>query len=565
MSALARRSALVLALLFGLLFAIGTGLLWYWNEPVWYALVFAFVVLGFQYLIGPIIIDNIFSIRWADPDEVSPEFGQWFLKTCETSRIGLPRFGIISDGNPNAFAYGRTRSDSRIVVTSGLVSLLSPEELRAVVAHEIGHVAHRDFIVMTAAQAVPLALYILYVWTRRRSGSYAWLISIGAYLVYIFSQYVVLVLSRVRESFADQSSAVTTRDPNALAAALVKIAYGLAREREKIAAKEKLTGGARTKKNRPKKPWRAELSNSLAAMGIANLKAASGFAFTTADASGAFSPAALANALEWELKNPWARWFELQSTHPLTGRRVRAMSETAKRMGLPPLYDASRALATRCYTGSFATEFLIYALPLLGALTSLAFAFARSDLDMSWRTVWYAMIGYGIGRFIKTVFIYPRLDGQSISPSSLSQSGLTGSPVDSGSRTIESLVTEEINASHINGVPCVLEGKIIGRGVPGLFWSKDLVLRDATGLIQLIYRQPLRMMELWFGLSKAEYVIGHSARVYGWYRRAPVPYVEVSRVDLKDSRERLRCYYKWGSYATGVLCVVVGLMLLAMI
>jgi len=546
MSALARRSALVLSLLFGLLFAVGTGLLWYWNEPVWYALLFAFVVLGAQFLLGPILIDYVFSIRWTEANEVSPEFGQWFSKTCESTQIRIPRFGIIHDGNPNAFAYGRTRGDARIVVTSGLIALLSPEELRAVVAHEIGHVAHRDFIVMTVAQAVPLALYILFTWTRRRSGNYGWVVAIGAYLVYILSQYIVLVLSRVRESFADERSALTTHDPNALASALVKISYGLARQQEKLEAEKKALG----KKGKEKESFRSTLTGSVtgavAAMGIANLKSASGFAFTTADPSGAFSPVALANALEWELKNPWARWFELHSTHPLTGRRVRTMSETAKRFGLEPLYDASRALAAREYTANFAKEFLIFALPLVGALTVLALGWARSNRVEWLDLIWYAMIGYGIGRLIKTAYVYPRLEPP------------TDNPSGNNLRTIESLVTQEINASHINGVPCIIEGKIIGRGVPGLFWSKDLVLRDDSGLIQILYRQPFGIVELWFGVARAEHLVGHPARVHGWYRRAPVPYVEISHIELKDSMETTRCYYKWGSYAAGILFVGLG-------
>jgi heat shock protein HtpX len=555
MSALARRSALVLSLLFGLLFAIGTGLLWYWNEPVWYALLFAFVVLGFQFLLGPILIDHIFAIRWTESVEVSPEFDEWFLKTCEQAQIRMPRFGIIRDGNPNAFAYGRTRGDARIVVTSGLIQLLSPQELQAVVAHEIGHVANRDFIVMTVAQAVPLALYILYTWTRRRSGNYGWAVSIGAYVVYILSQYIVLVLSRVRESFADERSALTTHDPNALASALVKISYGLARQQESIEAQKRIdTAGKKAKK---KESFRSTLTGSVtgavAAMGIANLKSASGFAFTTSDASGAFSPAALANALEWELKNPWARWFELHSTHPLTGRRVRTMSETAKRFGLAPLYEASQALATREYTGNFAKEFLIFSLPLVSALVGFAIGWARPNNVWSLHLAWYALIGYGIGRLIKTAYVYPQLERPL-----RDQSGLGGA-----ARTIESLVTNEINASHVNGVPCIIEGKIIGRGVPGLFWSKDLVLRDDTGLIQIIYRQPLGVLELWFGVSKAENVVGHPARVQGWYRRAPVPYVEISRVELTDSMQTMRCYYKWGSYAIAMLAIGLGAALAA--
>jgi len=156
------------------------------------------------------------------------------------------------------------------------------------------------------------------------------------------------------------------------------------------------------------------------------------------------------------------------------------------------------------------------------------------------------MIGYGIGRLIKTAYVYPRLEQP------------TDNHTGNNLRTIESLVTQEINASHINGVPCIIEGKIIGRGVPGLFWSKDLVLRDDSGLIQILYRQPFGILELWFGVARAEHLVGHPARVHGWYRRAPVPYEEISRIELKDTMETTRCYYKWGLYAAGVLFVGLG-------
>lgn len=551
MSSLARRSALVLSLLFGLLFAVGTALLWYLNEPVWFALIFAFVVLGAQFLLGPILIDFVFTIRWIDADQVSPEFGEWFSKTCASMEVRRPRFGVIDDGNPNAFAYGRTRADARVVVTSGLIALLSPDELKAVVAHEIGHVAHRDFIVMTIAQAVPLALYVLYTWTRRRSESYGWLVALGAYLVYILSHYIVLVLSRLRESFADERSAITTRDPNALASALVKISYGLARQQE--VESRRIAESGKKEKQTFRSSWRSSVTGAVAAMGIANIKSASGFAFCTADSSGAFSPAALANALQWDLKNPWAKWFELHSTHPLTGRRVREMSKTAESFGLEPIYRDRQAQNAREYTGTFAKEFLIYALPLVGAATVVVLAWSGSQ-NFEWLDfLSYGLIGYGLGRFIKTACIYPSLN----SPSNSTAVEKT--------RTIESLVTEEINASHISAVPCTIEGKIIGRGVPGLFWSKDLVLRDDTGLIQVIYRQPLGAVELWFGIYKAEHLIGHPARVHGWYRRAPVPYVEISSVELFDRRLGARCYYKLGSYAFGLFCIALGALLVTLL
>ena len=108
------------------------------------------------------------------------------------------------------------------------------------------------------------------------------------------------------------------------------------------------------------------------------------------------------------------------------------------------------------------------------------------------------------------------------------------------------------------------EGEIIGRGVPGLSWSHDLVLKDSSGFMRLQYRQPFRVLEFLFGLLKADSVIGREARVYGWYRRAPSPYVEISHVEMKDSvGDRLNCYYRWGSYGFALFCVGLGLVLLA--
>src|SRR5688500_7645319 len=106
MSVLAQRSALVLALLFGLVFAIGTAALWQLEAPIWLAVVFALAVVGLQFLLGPCILEHLFAIRWVDPETVCPEFAAWYRDACARRRIPVPRFGIIDDGNPNAFTYG---------------------------------------------------------------------------------------------------------------------------------------------------------------------------------------------------------------------------------------------------------------------------------------------------------------------------------------------------------------------------------------------------------------------------------------------------------------------------
>ncbi len=87
-----------------------------------------------------------------------------------------------------------------------------------------------------------------------------------------------------------------------------------------------------------------------------------------------------------------------------------------------------------------------------------------------------------------------------------------------------------VKVSDIRPVPCTLTGKIIGRGVPGLIFSEDFVMRDDSGIIFLDLRQPLRILELLFGIMKAGAYQGQEVVARGWYRRSPVPYVELLHI-----------------------------------
>jgi heat shock protein HtpX len=80
-------------------------------------------------------------------------------------------------------------------------------------------------------------------------------------------------------------------------------------------------------------------------------------------------------------------------------------------------------------------------------------------------------------------------------------------------------------------VACTLRGRIIGKGVPGLVWSEDFVMQDDSGIIFLDYKQPLAIWEWLFGLLRAGEWQGREVTVTGWYRRAPVPYIELRTMD----------------------------------
>jgi heat shock protein HtpX len=541
MGTLARRSALVLALLFGLVFAVGTAVMWYLGLSIWFAIAFAVGMVTLQYAVSPWLIDRIFQIRWSRPEELSSDFATWYRQTCAELKITPPRWGIIEDGNPNAFTYGRTRGDARVVITSGLVTVLNEDELRAVVAHEFGHVAHRDFIVMTVAQSVPLLLYILYVWTRDRArdGAYAIAVAAGAYAAYIASQFIVLLLSRVREYFADTQAAHTTHNPDALASALVKISYGLAPRHDKVMAAQAAEADEKDKKSKDKgsSPWQS--GTATAALGIANLSAASTWAMNAADASGTFSIEAMNRAAQWEFKNPWAKWFEWNSTHPLTARRIQSLNHISHEFEQSSAYEVHED--TRTYSGSFAFEFFLYSLPLIGGLGGwwLGQVLTQSFIE----AIAWTLIGGSMGTLIYTARAYPRGDASL--------------------RTVSSLVGDELDVSHVNALPCAVEGTIIGRGVPGLFWSDDLVLRDETGHITLQYRQPFVILEFLWGWIKAARYQGREARVYGWYRRAPIPYVEISHIEMLDGDgDNVRCYYRWGTVALSLLGTLAGIGLI---
>ena len=544
MGTLASRSAIVLALLFGLVFAVGTGVAYYYNLSLTYAIGFAVVIVLLQYLAGPWLIDYLFKIRWVSPEELGPDFADWFRQTCATRRIRVPRLGVIDDGNPNAFTYGHTPGDARVVVTAGLLEMLEREETEAVVAHELGHVKNYDFIVMTVAQLAPLILYIIFRWSRHRvrgnhEGAVAFGVAIGAYVAYIVSQYVVLFLSRVREYFADEASALTTRQPDKLSSALIKIAYGLAM-RPPI-TEPMVEFDEKGKKKKVKAPI-FDPGRATAALGICNAAAASGFAMTAADADGKFSPTLMAEAMQWDLKNPWGTWYELNSTHPLTARRVLAMNRIARKLGLPVEQSLEPKSVHRVYSGNFPVEVAVFVLPLIGALLGLLASYVLGGNHGMLEPYGYAMIGAGLGWLMKTVCCYPGISEKC--------------------RDVRSLVSEELNVSAVNPVPCYIEGTIIGRGVPGLFFSKDLVLHDGTGFLTLLYRQPFGFLEFLFGWLKAGEYTNRKARAYGWFRRAPVPYFEIQRVEMLDGPSGgVQCYAVYGFYFMAALLALGGIVM----
>jgi heat shock protein HtpX len=154
-------------------------------------------------------------------------------RLCALADMPKPRVGISDMAVPNAFATGRSPDRSVVCVTTGILRTLDAEELEAVLAHELSHVAHRDVLVMTVASSAGIAAGLLmrgaqYGAMGRRNNNNgalpALLVAVVVSLVvYAVSFLLLRLLSRYRELSADRAGAYLTFKPAALASALQKI------------------------------------------------------------------------------------------------------------------------------------------------------------------------------------------------------------------------------------------------------------------------------------------------------------------------------------------------------
>lgn len=315
------RMFLLVAVLFGILYGVITGVgTWIGAGGAIPYIILAFVFLGLQYLISPSIVGRTMKIRWVSEKE-APELHRTVAELAKDAHLPKPRVGISQLAIPNAFAFGRTRRDGRVCVTQGILNLLSKDELRAVLGHEMSHIKHRDMVIITLLSAVPLIMYWL-AWSmmwggafggRRQGGNYAALIGLGAFLLYFITNLLVLYGSRIREYYADLGSVQLGSMPHHLASALYKLVYGNARFRGKEELK-RIEGVKAFFLNDPSRAWREirELSQ------------------IDQDMSGTIDYDELMELRQKELRlGTAAKLMEIFTTHPNMLKRIKHLSTLA--------------------------------------------------------------------------------------------------------------------------------------------------------------------------------------------------------------------------------------------
>lgn len=195
--------------------------------------VIAFVVAAGMNLFSYWNSDKV-VLRMHDAREVdaasAPDFHAMVAELAKRAGLPMPKVYIIDSPHPNAFATGRNPENAAVAATTGLLNMLTRDEVAGVMAHELGHVKNRDTLVMTVVATVAGAISMLAnfgMFFRSGDNRGNALATILAVLVApIAAMIVQMAISRTREFGADKAGAEISGNPMALASALAKISRG---------------------------------------------------------------------------------------------------------------------------------------------------------------------------------------------------------------------------------------------------------------------------------------------------------------------------------------------------
>ena len=168
----------------------------------------------------------------------APNLFKIVKEVSQDANLPMPRVYIVPSETPNAFATGRSPKHSAVACTQGILSLLTKEELKGVIAHEMSHIKNRDTLIMVIASTIAGVISYLAMMARfaaifgggnrdDRNGSNGLGLLVMAIITPIIAMLIQLAISRSREYMADESGARIIKNPGALASALEKLEAGV--------------------------------------------------------------------------------------------------------------------------------------------------------------------------------------------------------------------------------------------------------------------------------------------------------------------------------------------------
>ncbi len=225
------KTVLLLGLLSGLMLLIGQA--FGGRNGLYIGLGLAVLMNFFSYFFSDKMALSMYAAQPLSPEQNSAVYARVYpivAGLAQRMNIPMPKLWLIPDNSPNAFATGRNPEHASVAFTAGILSTMSDAEIEGVVAHELGHVLHRDILISSVAATIATAITFFsrmgffFGGSRDeedRGGGWSGLLML--ILAPIAALIIQMAISRSREFDADAASAKYTGNPSKLISALQKL------------------------------------------------------------------------------------------------------------------------------------------------------------------------------------------------------------------------------------------------------------------------------------------------------------------------------------------------------
>ena len=479
-----------------------------YQDPTTFLLVLFLVLIATSPWLLDKLLSSLYGIQSLETTvlEMHSQEALRIFKRFNTQRRGNIKIKLLPIAAPIAFTYGHLPSMSRIVMSQGLLQQLADDEIAAMLALQLGHIAHWDVSVMSVVLLVTIPIYKLYqlvsTWGDRVNitfVSYIYVaISSFVYGVWCLCTGCVIALSQVRLYYADLFATNFTGNPNGITRALLKISNGITNDIQK----------------QEQTNWRLESLNISLPVG-----------FKQSITLGSLAPhVTFESLLMWDYLNPYRYWLTVNNTHPLLGDRIQRLLAIVGKWRLDRELDIDSTNAIKVRKQMFGLQIA----PFLGIPTGLAFAlligvvwqtlYALKILNLKWIyddwgfAAGCIAIGFSIGTLIRINAYFPELKSTSIQTN----------------EHLPALLTNPA-AIGIDSHGVKLDGKILGRRGVSNSLGQDLILQTTSALIKMhhvSFGQPVNPQDF----------IGRQVTVTGWLRRDATPWLDIQSVRTQTGK-----------------------------
>ena len=203
------------------------------KQGLLFGLIFAGLMNFVSYWWSDKIVLKLYKAKEADKNKYS-ELHSMVDEIRHVAKLPMPKIYIVESQQSNAFATGRNYNHAVVAVTTGILDLLEKNELKGVLAHEIGHIKNRDILISSVAATIAGVISYVAMMARwgaifggfggnREGNNNIVELIVLAIIAPIMALIIQMAISRSREFLADETGAKLVRDPFSLASALEKI------------------------------------------------------------------------------------------------------------------------------------------------------------------------------------------------------------------------------------------------------------------------------------------------------------------------------------------------------